>query len=192
MPETTTGAVPRPLLYAFLGCWGGLTMLRQMDLGRNVLARLGWFGVTVPNYRFFGPIPVMHDLHILVRDKPTGERVGPWRELDVVRERRPLHTLWAPHRRVEKGLIDVAKEMTATRRRSAEATQWKLAVPYLVLLNIATYGVSHEPDARQTQFAIVRAAEYEPRIEPETLFVSDFHDLDAGADAGGPRGKGGR
>ncbi|MFJ8694961.1 hypothetical protein [Streptomyces roseolilacinus] len=103
--------MPRLLLYAFPGCWGGLTMLRRMGLGRNLLARLGWFGVTVPDHRFFGPIPVMHDPHVLVRDKLTGERVGPWRELDVVRERRPPHTLWAPRRRVEKGLIDVASRV---------------------------------------------------------------------------------
>ncbi|MFJ3794053.1 hypothetical protein [Kitasatospora sp. NPDC090091] len=180
MASTVAGPVARELLYAGLCGWGALTVLRQMGLGRGVLVRLGWAGRVVPNYRFFGPTPSMHDLHVLVRDGLEGERVGRWRELDVGRERSAVHVLWAPHRRVEKGLLDAAREMAVIRRGGAGARQWKTTIAYLALLNVATFGVLHERGARQTQFAIARTAAYEPRVEPEILFVSDFHDLDAG------------
>ncbi|GAA2248755.1 MULTISPECIES: hypothetical protein [Kitasatospora] len=183
MAATTTRLIPRLLLYATLCAWGSFTALRQMGLARNLLVRLNWLGRIVPNYRFFGPTPSMHDLHILVRDKLSGGRVGRWRELDVAQERRPVHTLWAPHRRVEKGLLDAAREMAVIRRRNAETRQWRTTIAYLALLNIATFGVPHDSDARQTQFAIARAAAYEQGVEPEILFVSAFHDLDAGPGA---------
>ncbi|MFB7618352.1 hypothetical protein [Kitasatospora sp. NPDC056181] len=182
---TITRPIARQLLYAVLCGWGGLTVLRQMGLGRSVLVRLKWAGRVVPNYRFFGPTPSMHDLHILVRDRLSGGQVGLWRELDVAQERRAVHVLWAPHRRVEKALLDAAREMAVIRRRSAEARQWKTTIPYLALLNVATFGVPHESGAWQTQFAIARAAAYEQEVEPEILFVSDFHDLDTGPGVSG-------
>jgi hypothetical protein len=168
----------RSALYGVFAAWGAVSITRQFTHeGPIPLQKTDPYGLFIPNYHFFCPEPARHDQNLLYRDKfPDGD-TGPWQELVTTERRRLSHMLLYPHRRLDKGMMDLAGEVTRFAKIVGDVRQLSLTRPYMSMLNLVTYGVSHDPRAVQTQFAVAHSAAYEPAVEPTVSFVSNFHDL---------------
>lgn len=170
-------AVPRTALYALLTFWAGCSMLRQIDPSSKYIHRLDRMGLVVPNFRFFGPVPSVHDSHLLIRFHLGDGTTGPWRELICREKRRMVHMVWAPHRRMNKGLFDAQVELLTVIGMIQDMKRLSATIPYRTLLNLALHGVEHPTGARAAQFAIARSASHDTSVTPEIMFASDIHDL---------------
>lgn len=169
--------IGRLALYAALGSWAGCSIVRQIDPKSRHMQRLDMWGLTIPNYRFFGPIPSIHDTNLLIRFHLDDGRAGPWQELVCREERRLVHMLWAPKRRMNKALFDVQLELLTVLGITHDIRRISGSIPYRALLNVAVRGVEHPSDARAAQFAIGRSAGHDDSVVPEIVFASDVHEL---------------
>ncbi|HKS45911.1 MAG TPA: hypothetical protein VJT49_12515 [Amycolatopsis sp.] len=174
----TASTVPRIALYTLLASWAGCTVTRQIDPTFRPIHHLEKMGITVPNYRFFGPRPGVHDTHLLIRCHLNDGRTEPWRELVLREDRRLIHMLWAPHRRMDKGVADALAELLIVIRVTQDIRRISRIIPYRALLNVALFGVEHSPDAWATQFAIGRSAVFDASVSPRIIFTSDVHQLE--------------
>lgn len=168
------------LLAGALSTWATATVLSQFSIGRKAAARIDKTGLMVPDWRFFAPNPASHEFRLVYRSQLPNEDVTKWQELSYSQKRKFTHLLWAPHRRMEKGLFDATDELMRTHESTQDFQSVKLSTAYLTLLNTVTHKGEHPEGAVRTQFMLMRAASYEPRIIPDPVLVSDFHDLEAG------------
>ncbi|WP_326584641.1 hypothetical protein OG889_40375 [Streptomyces sp. NBC_00481] len=171
-------ALPRLALYAVLASYGGATLLRQVNPEHRFPLLLEKWGVTVPIHRFFGPIPSVHDSQFLIRHHFHGGRTEPWRELVFRQDRHLRHMVWAPQRRMDKGLFDLVAALTAIAGSTQDMRRIASTIPYQSLLNVALYRIEHPHDARATQFAIGRSAGLDLSVTPQVVFASDLHELE--------------
>lgn len=178
-PDRWLTLARRVALYGALSTWLSLTLMEQLQKGAKINRRLDPLNALIPNWRFFGPQPAMHDCHLLYRDELAGGEMTDWREVEVVEERRTSHMLWHPNRRREKVIFDVTEEMKAYARREQELRKLQVTVPYLVLLSYVTHHCEHHPQARGTQFLLANGPGYDEQEEADPLlfFASDVHDL---------------
>lgn len=146
-------------------------------------------GIFAPNWNFFSPRPGRWDFHLLYRDKRSDGSTTDWTQ---VREfsRTPDRYKWlwntASHR--SKTLFDIQQQLTTTFQELDEVEEMEpgdlqeleteehiVTTPYLQLLNRVS-NETHDDDAVQTQFMLMRSTELE-QYEPAVIFVSNFHEL---------------
>ncbi|MBK1787263.1 hypothetical protein [Prauserella cavernicola] len=173
----------RVAVYATLGGWLGLSVVGQ-KLFRAPGRRSWWdkLYLLIPDWRFFAPDPGIHDFHLLYRDELEDGSLTPWKEITSVEERRWSHAFWHPHRRVEKCIFDISKELTKFIEechrdpdRPVESVQ--VSVPYLTLLAHVTEQ-SHAPATTCTQFLVSISAGYDEHDEPRAIFLSALHPVE--------------
>ncbi|MEU1276439.1 hypothetical protein [Streptomyces sp. NPDC005799] len=166
-------------LRAGLAIWAGLTIIRQVRPNQSWLHQVERCGIPVPNYRFFGPNPAMHDMHLLIRHRLADGSFTSWQEVAVTENRHFSQLFWAPFRRMSKGMNDAMKELLVATRRTNDLRLLKETIPYRSFLNVASSVASQLPSARAAQFAIGRSAVFDPDVEPDIIFVSDTHEIRA-------------
>jgi len=94
------------------------------------------------------------------------ERLGPWSDGEAAAvEGESL----AHDRRREY-------ETELTRLIAEELDPLKLSIPYLIVLNYLS-GLVHSPFSHSIQFLFAQTAGFDPRAEPEILYVSEPHEL---------------
>lgn len=164
-------------LYGAFAGWFGLSVLQQLDR-REVPSRVDPTSMMIPNWRFFAPVPARHDFDVLHRSRDAHGEVTPWREESFTVPRAVLQVLWHPRRRIEKAIFDVASELFQVSRDLRDPRAIQLSVSYLSLLNHVSHRVRHPTGAREVQFLVGRSAAYEPTIDPQLLFLSEWHRLD--------------
>lgn len=177
------------LYIAAAATWLILTVFWQFEHYREksaVLRAVNSFHL-LPIWTFFAPRPGMSDTHVLYRDRTADGTMTDWSEIDLVEERKALHWLWNPRKRLDKVAVDALSDVKTVKNRGEEAEvdddvlqqQVKLSKGYLVLLNIAVSRPKLDPAAEWRQFAVVDAslAAGERSISP--VFVSPFHRFSA-------------
>ena len=128
----------------------------------------------IPEWRFFAPMPARHDYVLLYRDLDTDRVWGSWHELVAASPRRWWNCVWNPKKRGNKGLFDLATELS--RRVEGKDPAIELSSPYLALLNT----VSLEPrlvQPIQTQFMILMQSAIQAGAKQQVLYLSGFHDV---------------
>jgi hypothetical protein len=173
--------VRRPVGSAVIGGlagWYVLTAAAQFPFLRRRMDRFDPSGMLLPSWRFFAPWPAVHDLDLFCRDQLADGTVTPFRDVTHVAARRWRHSVFHNNRRHEKGVFDVCQATLFLAGRWP-LDQLQLTLPYLTLLNWITLSCEHDPAAVRTQFLIGRSAAYDDSVEPDFLFASDFHELDA-------------
>lgn len=171
--RSVTALIAAPLIL-----WSAATIATQLGRGQRQIRSFDPTGLIIPDWRFFAPFPAEHEYHLLYRDELSDGSTTVWQEINFGQRRTLLHLLWAPHRRGEKGLFDATSELLQVADATDDLAVIKLSTSYLALLNVVTYHVTHAPEARRTQFLVIRAAEYEPSVIPDPMFLSDLHRLD--------------
>lgn len=169
--------VGRYAVYGLFTGWFALSILQQLDRTR-IPRRVDPLSMLIPNWRFFAPVPARHDFNVLYRVRRANGVVAAWREESFAVRRSLLQIFWHPRRRIEKALFDVASELFQVSRELRDPEAIQLTVSYLSLLNHLSHVVAHPDDATEVQFLIARSAEYEPDLEPQLLFLSEWHRLD--------------
>lgn len=175
-----TRTASRTALYSALGVWGALTVLRNLDRSPALLRKFTRFGLAVPNYRFFAPMPATTDLGMLVRDRDGDGVLSGWNEVVMGQPRSPIHTVWAPFRRPEKAFTDAVRELQSCGFTVIDSDFLPSTVSYKMLLNVARHQVPHDDHTREIQFAICQSAAHESQLAPTMTYVSRFHDLSTG------------
>src|SRR3954447_16959180 len=66
----------------------------------------------VPSWRFFGPVPAIMDVHLLLRVQSPGCEPGPWQEVQIPSQGR-WRALWNPSRLEDKAVHDLANGLSA-------------------------------------------------------------------------------
>lgn len=139
-------------------------------------------------FRLFAPKPVRTDVHLIMRDFQDGAP-SPCREIPTIEARHWTHALWNPGKRRSLPLLTLMIETTAVSTRlGKERTAVVLAIPYLILLGIASSHATAE--ARAVQYLLVEGFGYEPDAAAQVLFCSAVHRLDqseAGSNQPSPR-----
>ncbi|GAA3664297.1 hypothetical protein [Microbacterium marinilacus] len=161
-----------------LTLWGLATIVTQLGRGGKIIRSCDPTGLIVPDWRFFAPFPAEHEYHLLYRDELADGTTTPWQEVNFGQHRRLIHLVWAPHRRMEKGLFDATSELLRVTDSTDDMRIIRLSTSYLALLNVVTHHVDHPSQARRTQFLVIRAAEYEPSLIPDPMFMSELHRLE--------------
>ncbi|WP_037336139.1 hypothetical protein [Saccharomonospora piscinae] len=178
----------RAAVYTTLGGWLALSVAGQ-KLFRDADRRSAWdkLYLLIPDWRFFAPHPGIHDYHLLYRDELADGSLAPWKEISSVEERKPTHAFWHPHRRVEKCVFDIAKELSRfveecheDPERPIESVQ--VSVPYLTILAHVSEQ-EHAGSAVRTQFLVSTSAGYDEHEEPRAIFLSAFHPVEQPTDS---------
>ncbi|WP_344424787.1 hypothetical protein [Amycolatopsis minnesotensis] len=164
-------------LYGLLASWFGLTLYQQAGAPHWLQAKVDPIGITIPNWRFFAPLPGRHDYNVLYRDRLPDGTVTAWREEEISVPRKMLQMVWHPRRRMEKALSDVASQLFSMVDKVEDRTIIQLLMPYLALLNFVTNQVPHRDGAVDVQFMIAQSATYDPTVEPAMMFLSEWHSL---------------
>jgi hypothetical protein len=180
LPARVTRVAAFTALYSALAGWGALTVLRNLDQSQGLLYRVTRLGLTVPNYRFFGPTPATHDLALLIRQRHRDGSLTEWDQVVVTEERSALHTLWAPFRRAEKAVSDSIREIYRVGVDVVSAEFLPKAMGYKMLLHVARRHAPKDSGAVDIQFAVCQLAAYEPDVIPQVTYISEFHDLATG------------
>lgn len=177
LPAQVTRTASWTALYSAFAVYGTLTALRNLDRSAMLLHKFSRFGLAIPNYRFFGPNPGVHDLNLLVRHRHRDGSVTGWNQVVVTQERSLVHTVWAPFRRPEKAINDAVREIYRTGSSVLSADFLPTTMAYKLLLNVVRNQAPHDSTAADVQFAVCQLADHEPRLAPQITYVSAFHDL---------------
>ena len=91
----------------------------------------------------FAPVPVGGDCRLLIRDRLSNGKQTRWREVPLIRDRRPLHVLWntdlLPATTAYRYMLALAERQEETARVCGQS------VPYLAVLRY----VSHLPRSEE-------------------------------------------
>lgn len=135
------------------------------------------WGVLIPNWRFFAPLPSTQDVHLLHRVLHADGAHTEWEETSVLDERRWWHTVVYPRRRQSKALFDVVAVLLHVAGRTGIEVVGTTP-SYRLLESFVEHAVRGRADGAAPplgfQFAIVRHSGYDEREEPEYLIVSRF------------------
>lgn len=169
------------LAIAVLASWFGITVIAQIPAFSTRLRALDPASL-IPNWSFFAPKPVSFDYHLLYRDELWDLTLTDWTEIPLVEARRWWSFVWNPRRRAKKALFDSCSmllRLTKTHPLVGTTLPPSLhrAVPYLILLNYIS-SLSH-PNARGTQFLVLRTYGPDARPAPTVAFMSQFHAVDS-------------
>ncbi|MFY2787215.1 hypothetical protein [Rhodococcus sp. MALMAid1271] len=104
---------------ALVTVWGVATTLHNLP-DQKFNYQLAWskVGLTVPNWRFFGPNPGISDSHLLVRSFDVDGTVSEWSELPLAHHRPPWALLWNPGSRGPKALFDLIQAVMSLSMKS--------------------------------------------------------------------------
>ena len=87
----------------FLAAWFLVSVLCHLDPvgGHRLRSFLHWLGQRdclqlLTTWNLFAPVPVDGDCRLLIRDRLSSGKQTRWREVSLIRNRRPLHFLWNP------------------------------------------------------------------------------------------------
>lgn len=177
--------MPVVIYYVTFAAWLLLTVLWQFDQLRErsrLLRRVNALHI-LPIWTFFAPRPGMSDTHILYRDKIPGEAPTEWREVTLVEERRPIHWLWNPIKRLDKVAVDALSDIKMTKNKGDEAgideetlqQHVKLSKGYLILMNIVFSNPRITERSCARQFAVLEANLSTGERTMSPIFVSPFH-----------------
>jgi hypothetical protein len=170
------------LVIIVFAAWTALTVLTHIRATR----KWRWVAKTnnydlcamIPIWTFFAPQPGRTDVYLLYRDRDQDGQTTAWRDIQLER-RAAWWSLWNARRRIGKGVVDVAPDLTANTSYESRAPVSKkkvLEFSYLLLLNY----VCHQPSdfrAAMRQFAVARTRGHGTESEPDVLFLSAFHRL---------------
>jgi hypothetical protein len=158
--------------------WYGVSICNQVPRWRKLIRRIINFDICslVPIWTFFAPNPGRSDLYLLYRDRDPEGHVSSWRQVMPMR-RRSWWKMWAPRRRIGKGIVDVSANFTKDVNylpHNPVSKKFVLGFPYLLLLNyVSCKPVSFHAEMRQ--FALARVNGYGTEEDPEVVFLSAFH-----------------
>jgi hypothetical protein len=169
-------------LYGLLAGWAGLTVFQQLDKPHWLQWKVDPVAMGIPNWRFFAPTPGRHDFNLLYRNKLADGRLSEWREHSIGVERKAVHMVWHPVRRLEKALFDAITGLFQYAEAIEDERRVQLTVPYIALLNFVSNEIEHAGDAVEVQFMIGHSAAHEASVEPKMLFLSAWHKLDRAVD----------
>lgn len=171
---------PRHLLYAGFAGWLLLTASSQLpwrELDPRLPRRLDPHGLLFGDFRFFAPMPMVIDYHLLYRDQLHDGTLTEWTELPIAHERRLLDAIWCPRLRVDKAFIDAFNGIVAITPLLDDHTQVQFSIYYISLLNYVTAKADHAPGAYMTQFLVAASEGRDVARPPEFRFLSEFHRL---------------
>ncbi|TDD04278.1 hypothetical protein E1292_19230 [Nonomuraea deserti] len=94
-----------------LAAWFVVTLLSQHPRRKTEWLRDLLPGGLIPDWRFFAPEPVQHDLVLVHRTVAANGDQTRWRVTTPVSDRSLLHLVWFPQRRMEKALHEIAGEL---------------------------------------------------------------------------------
>jgi len=143
------------------------------------------FGLVLPNWRFFAPIPAMDDYRLLHRVQHADGSEGEWEETIPIAPRTLTQFVWFPDRRREKAVFDMTSELLARIPAGDDAVLGCAA--YRTLDGIVRETIGRRSSAASTleplgyQFLVARHAGFDERTEPEFLLVSPFVPWNGGA-----------
>lgn len=134
------------------------------------------FSSALPNWRFFAPVPAMHDYHVFYRTMDGNATATDWKELSQITPRSPMQVAFFPNRRREKGLFDAAAEIIRVIGDGAAAITNIPAYQLLLNYSVKT-ATQNDPDAHGLQFCLVQYTGHDETTEPEILFASPYVSL---------------
>lgn len=165
------GTLAAYLVISVFAVWVLATIGLQMPKVRPWL-RGKAVSVLIPEYRFFAPIPVRGDYHILYQDTYRDGAQSPWTEVCLLQDRRLLDAVWHPDKRERKALFDAVIQLLDLRPKEPKAIA--LTVPYLVVLNRVAR-VRRTVPPQSTQFAIMQSYGWHSSKPPAVVMLSAQH-----------------
>jgi hypothetical protein len=175
---------PPPRSLAVLGPLLALSVVAQVSTPLRVRLTARPSLRVVPSWRFFGPKPMVADVHLLVREHVDGDRTpARWREIPVPPQRRG-RAVWNPSRFADKALHDLSNALVVSchdlRDRAADEVVFTRAHqvlrPYLGLLTWVTEWSGPGRADERRQFALVSAERESTAADQyDVLFISREH-----------------
>ena len=135
----------------------------------------------VPSWRFFGPVPAIMDMHLLIRAQSSGCEPGSWQEIPIPPQGR-WRALWNPSRLEDKAVHDLANGLSAgshyLRERISDPARLlqvvQVSQPYMALLSWVMDYAGEPTVSESRQFALIGATGGDGS-EPSVIFISRFH-----------------
>jgi hypothetical protein len=141
----------------------------------SFLKRYDYFAM-IPAWSFFAPNPGTSDVHLLYRDKLVDGNVTNWTQIRW--EVTPLRFVWNPHKRLQKGISDMATDVQAYAARNLKHGERLLIYPgFIALLNYVSK-LPHVPFAEFTQFCVARSFGVHSEKPAAITFLSNFHRIE--------------
>ncbi|KQN21209.1 hypothetical protein ASE86_14640 [Sphingomonas sp. Leaf33] len=151
--------------------WVQVRPLRRHRMLLDTLAIL-------PEWRFYAQASLgtaedfARDVHVLMRTRDAGDRVGGWTPVLWPPERRLTDAVWNARGRIDAMILSLAEDM-AQQHRGAPGADVQQSIPYLVVLRRVMAEATPGPDVAR-QFAVAHAiGRGERRWSVE--FVSAWH-----------------
>jgi hypothetical protein len=166
-----------------LTAWLAASILGQISGKVSTAVRRKDPAGLVPNWSFFAPRPVTFDYHLLYRDELWDLTLTDWTEIRLVEPRRWWTFIWNPDRRAKKALFDSCSmllRLQAAQREAGVLTANSLqySVPHLMLLNYVSQRA--HPNARGTQFILIRTFGPDATPAPQFVYKSRFYAIEGG------------
>lgn len=133
----------------------------------------------IPDWRFFAPNPGTHDTHLSYRTLSHDGETSEWHDISFVTERRAVHAVWFPARRLSKSVFDVCTQLNG--RVDQGFTKARRMPAYRLLVGHIRHRVRRSPDMGRVkgfQFAFFRTAGYDTSVEAELIFLSPYTPLE--------------
>lgn len=130
--------------------------VRPLRRGRHLLD----LAALAPEWKFFAQASlkeaadVGRDPHIVIRDRQQGEHEGGWRPVMWPSDRRLLHALWNPQRRVKDPILSFAEDLAGT-HGPGPSPGLQQSIGYLVVLRTAMLAPNEQTGVVDRQFAVV-------------------------------------
>lgn len=139
---------------------------RSFDRVRNLDAIIG--NAAIPNWRFFAPRPAVHDVHFLYRLTTSDQSdTTDWRALQQISERKLGYIFWAPHRRSEKAVFDVASAIRTSNPNGTLAQRNARKATIGLIHNFARTRITDTSHYTHFQLLIVRFAGHDKDAQPD-------------------------
>lgn len=161
---------------AIYGAWALLTLLHATDRFRSRIRGHDAFNL-VPEWRFLGTNPGRADYHLLYRDRLTpNNELTEWIEIPLIMPR-PWHAFaFSPLRRQAKAIMDVVVSLNNDAQTHGDRIVGSM--PYLAALLHVSAQPSTELSVRR-QFLLLYTSRDTDNDDPELIFCSEEHELDA-------------
>jgi hypothetical protein len=157
------------------GLWLLFTVLVNIRSLTFPIRRYDPLGV-LPQWRFFAPVPMQFDYHLLYRDFYSDGEHSDWTEVHIIQPRSFRDVIWNPEKRRKKALLDVLTRLAQHIVASDKAIL--VSLPYLSVLNYIS-SIPRDTTPVGTQFLVMKSFG-EHSVDPyQVLFLSGLHSLDS-------------
>lgn len=137
-------------------------------------------GAFIPMWSFFAPRPATRDYEPLFRLIHADGSMSEWRKSLRHGHRTVISNIWAPERRLSKSIFDMSSELLPLlNQRDALAVEGSAAYSSLARFYLRKAREASEPNVVGVQFLIVLHGGFDVSEEPEILFTSKGHYLEA-------------